>query len=143
LPGLSHFLEVAFNADIALAIGSAAIPFNIDFILDNLKIRHYFKAIVSADDVIHSKPDPQTFLRAAHMLNLDASACIVFEDAPKGVESALRAGMEAVVITTMHPKEDFQQYRNVLMCVEDYNDPRLMELLSVRNDSPVNHNPPV
>src|SRR5688500_6558925 len=37
LPGLSSFLEAAFNKNINLAIGSAAVPVNIDFVLDTLK----------------------------------------------------------------------------------------------------------
>jgi beta-phosphoglucomutase len=41
LPGLSDFLEAAHQQGIPMAIGSAAIPFNIDFVLDNLNIRHY------------------------------------------------------------------------------------------------------
>src|ERR1700761_848703 len=45
IPGLFAFLELAFEKKIKMAIGSAAIPFNIDFVLDNLKIRHYFEAI--------------------------------------------------------------------------------------------------
>ncbi len=65
LPGLHDFLENAYQKDIPMAIGSAAIPFNIDFVLDNLNIRKYFKAIVSADDVELSKPHPETFLKAA------------------------------------------------------------------------------
>jgi beta-phosphoglucomutase len=120
LPGLFPFLEEAYHRKIKMAIGSAAIPFNIDFVIDNLKIRHYFEAIISADDVVRSKPHPETFLKAARLLNVPASACIVFEDAPKGVETARNAGMKSVVITTTHPKEDFQQYDNVLMYSDNY-----------------------
>jgi len=64
LPGLHEFLEQAYQKGIPMAIGSAAIPFNIDFVLDNLNIRHYFKAIVSADDVVLSKPHPETFFES-------------------------------------------------------------------------------
>jgi beta-phosphoglucomutase-like phosphatase (HAD superfamily) len=103
-----------------MAIGSAAIPFNIDFAIDNLKIRHYFDAIVSADDVERSKPDPETFLKAARMLNADPESCIVFEDAPKGVECAMNAGMRSVVVTTTHPKHDFRKYDNVILFIDDY-----------------------
>jgi beta-phosphoglucomutase len=120
LPGLFHFLGEAYNRKIKMAIGSAAITFNIDFVIDNLKIRHYFNSIVSADDVASSKPDPETFLKAARGLNVHPSACIVLEDAPKGVETALNAGMKAVVLTTTHPKEDFKQYDNVLMYGDHY-----------------------
>lgn len=122
LPGLSDFLEQAHQAGIKMAIGSAAIMFNIDFVLDGLGVRKYFSAIVSADNVATSKPDPETFLKCAAQLNISPADCIVFEDAPKGVECALNAGMDVVVITLMHEKEDFSQYRNITCFVKDYNE---------------------
>jgi beta-phosphoglucomutase len=126
--GLNIFLESAAEHNILMAIGSAAIPFNIDFILDNLNIRHYFKAIVSADDVKVSKPHPEVFLKAAQLLHVDPKDCIVFEDAPRGVESALHAGMQAVVLTTMHDKNEFEQYNNVLAVIKDYNDKYIQQI---------------
>jgi beta-phosphoglucomutase-like phosphatase (HAD superfamily) len=105
-----------------MAIGSAAIPFNIDFVLDNLDIKHYFKAIVSADDVVLSKPHPETFLKAAQLLNAEPTNCIVFEDVPKGVEAAANAGMKAVVLTTTHIAQEFEHLDNVLHFSEDFND---------------------
>lgn len=129
IDGLDYFLEKAYEQGIPMAIASAAIPFNIDFVLDNLNIRHYFKAIVSADDVSTSKPHPETFLKAAELLGVPAEACMVFEDAPKGVEAALNANMPSVVITTAHPKEDFSQYSNSVIFVEDFTDPELRKML--------------
>ncbi len=130
IPGLSGFLQKASAHDIKMAIGSAAIPFNIDFILDNLSIRHYFQAIVSAADVTISKPHPETFLKAASLLDLAPPGCLVFEDAPKGVEAALNAGMRCVVLTTMHEKEEFRDYPNIVMFIGDYRDPSLEMLFS-------------
>ncbi|MGV3585933.1 MAG: HAD family hydrolase [Adhaeribacter sp.] len=132
ISGLADFLENAQQAGIKMAIGSAAIPFNIDFVLDNLNIRHYFEAIVSADDVTDSKPDPETFLKAAQLLGVKPANCVVFEDAPKGVEAAQNAGMACVVLTTAHQKEEFSQYTNILRFVPDYTDPFIAELLPVR-----------
>jgi beta-phosphoglucomutase len=120
LPGLPDFLEQAHKAGIKMAIGSAAIMFNIDFVLDNLNIRHYFDTIISADDVAESKPNAETYLSCAAQLNISPEDCVVFEDAPKGVESALNAGMQSVVITIMHEKEDFLQYPNVIRYIKDY-----------------------
>ena len=116
IDGLHQFLQKAYEHNIPMAIGSAAIPFNIDFVLDNLDIRHYFSAMVSADDVVKSKPHPQTFLDAAEKLGVNPADCIVFEDAPKGVETALNAGMQAVAITTTHEPAEFKavpEYFNV------------------------------
>jgi len=120
IKGLPQFLEKARAENIPMGIGSAAIPFNIDFVLDNLKIRHFFKAIVSADDVSESKPHPETFRKCAEILQVEAHNCIVFEDAPKGVEAALNAGMKCVVLTTMHTKEEFSSYSNIISFIKDY-----------------------
>jgi HAD superfamily hydrolase (TIGR01509 family) len=127
-PGLDDLLKNAHESGIKMAIGSAAIMFNIDFVLDNLHIRSYFNAIVSADDVEISKPDPETYLSCASLLQYDPVDCIVFEDSTKGVESAQRAGMKAVVITSLHEAHEFEPYDNVLMCVKDYTDERVQEL---------------
>jgi beta-phosphoglucomutase family hydrolase len=120
LPGLPVFLEKASRQGIPMAIGSAAINFNVDFVLDNLNIRHYFKAIVSAESVKISKPHPETFLLAAREMGVAPADCIVFEDAPKGVEAAANAGMRCVVLTTMHTREEFSDYSNIIAFTEDY-----------------------
>jgi len=125
IAGLDNFLERAKTAQIPMAIGSAAIPFNIDFVVDGLDIRHYLDAIVSADDVQMSKPDPETFLKAAAALGVAPADCLVFEDAPKGVESALNAGMQCLVLTTTHSLEEFDGYPNILGYITDYNDAKL------------------
>jgi beta-phosphoglucomutase len=130
IAGLPAFLQRAEKEGIPMAIGSAAIPLNIDFVLDNLDIRHYFKVIVSAHDVIVSKPDPETYLRAADLLGAQPADCMVFEDAPKGVEAALRAGMKCMVLTTMHGREEFSDYPNVAGIIHDYTDPLLNDLFS-------------
>jgi beta-phosphoglucomutase len=128
IDGLDNFLKTAYQQGIRMAIGSAAISTNIDFVLDGLQIRNYFSAIVSADDVAHSKPDPETFVKAARLLNVPSADCVVFEDAPKGVEAALNAGMPAVVLTTMHEKEAFAAYPNIISFMPDYTDPVLHQL---------------
>ncbi len=66
--GLYEFLKRSYDAKIPIGIGSAAIPFNIDFVLDQLDIRKYFSAIVSAGDVKISKPHPETFLKAGPVI---------------------------------------------------------------------------
>lgn len=126
--GLHSFLDKAFERNIPMAIGSAAIPFNIDFVLDNLHLRPYFSSIVSADDVQISKPHPETYLKVAQQLQLAPARCLVFEDAPKGVEAAQNAGMQTIAITTLHTREEFAQYNNVIMFIEDYTDPALEQL---------------
>ncbi|MBO9593559.1 MAG: beta-phosphoglucomutase family hydrolase [Niabella sp.] len=129
LPGLRNFLEAAAAKGIPMAIGTAAIPFNVDFVLDRLGIRAYFKALVTADDVRKSKPDPETFLSCARLLQVAPAGCLVFEDAPKGAEAAANAGMDAVILTTGHGPEQFGQQENILFFAPDYTDDKLLALV--------------
>lgn len=120
--GLSQFLKQAHHTGIKNSIGSAAIMFNIDFVLDGLNIRQYFDAVISADDVAVSKPHPETFLNCAKAMGLAPQDCIVFEDVPKGAEAAMNANMDCVVISTMHTKEEFVTYKNVISFIKDFQD---------------------
>ncbi|MFC4211028.1 HAD family hydrolase [Pedobacter lithocola] len=129
IEGLDEFLKRAKNNGVSMAIGSAAILFNIDFVLDGLKIRSYFESIVSADDVEISKPHPESFLKAADALGVNPADCLVFEDAPKGVESAHNAGMKCIVLTTTHDLEEFAEYSNILGFIDNFKNPILTTLL--------------
>jgi beta-phosphoglucomutase family hydrolase len=132
IDGLSYFLESVHAAGIKTAIGSAAISLNIDFVLDGLNIRRFIDAVVSADDVANSKPHPETFLKCSEALSVKPEHCLVFEDAPKGVEAALNAGMDCMVITTMHAPEEFDVYKNVTGFIDTYNDDLLQRLLCLK-----------
>ncbi|TZF81781.1 HAD family phosphatase [Pedobacter sp. BS3] len=127
--GLDEFLAAAHRHHIKMAIGSAAITFNINFVINGLNLHQYFPVVVSADNVTNSKPDPETFVKAANLLGVNPADCVVFEDNPKGVEAALRGGMKAVVITTMHQPHEFEGLTNILAFITDYTDPFLNSLL--------------
>lgn len=129
LKGLGDFLKEAQAKEIPMAIGSAAIKFNIDFVLDGLNIRNYFSSIVSADDVLFSKPNPETFMKCADQLGITPERCIVFEDTPKGVQCALNAGMKVVVVNTMHTTEEFSSFENIISFSKDFSQLNLDTLL--------------
>ncbi|PSL00052.1 sugar-phosphatase [Murinocardiopsis flavida] len=56
--------------------------------------------IVSADDITRGKPDPEPFVAGARLLGVPPAECVVFEDAPAGIESARSAGCAVVALTT-------------------------------------------
>jgi beta-phosphoglucomutase family hydrolase len=126
--GLAHLLIKAKANNIGLAIGTAAVPANVDFILSNLKLWEYFPVIVTASDVTTSKPNPEVFLKAAEKLGVAPDRCVVFEDAPKGIEAARRAGMKAVGISSYHTAAELAN-DNVLCVVSDYTDAVLEKLI--------------
>jgi beta-phosphoglucomutase family hydrolase len=64
--------------------------------IEQVAIGHLFSELVSADDVEHHKPHPETYLKAAEALGVDPSKCVAYEDADPGVVSAREAGMQVV-----------------------------------------------
>jgi beta-phosphoglucomutase-like phosphatase (HAD superfamily) len=65
-----------------------------------LQLADAFGVVVTGDMVAHGKPDPEIYLKAANGLGLDPAYCLAIEDAPKGVQSAHRAGMTVVAVDT-------------------------------------------
>ncbi|MBP2030653.1 beta-phosphoglucomutase-like phosphatase (HAD superfamily) [Methanohalophilus levihalophilus] len=59
-----------------------------------------FDVVITGDDVEYAKPNPDPFLKAAEMLNVENESCIVIENAIMGVEAAKRAGMYCVAVPT-------------------------------------------
>jgi sugar-phosphatase len=60
-------------------------------------------AFVTADEVSHGKPHPEPYLKGAQLLGLPPRQCLVFEDAPAGIEAAHAAGMSAIALATTYP----------------------------------------
>ncbi len=127
--GLSQLLEEAYQMAIPMGIGTAARLENVNFVLDNLNIRHYFKAIVCDRDVTKGKPDPEVFFKVADLLGIAYKFNLVFEDSPTGAKTARNAGMKAIIITTTHQKEEFADFSNILTCENNYTNINLSESL--------------
>lgn len=63
--------------------------------------------LISAEDVIAGKPDPEPYLFAAMMLGVKPTSCVVIEDAPAGIQAGRAAGMHVVgVISSAYPAEE-------------------------------------
>ncbi|MCX5781257.1 MAG: HAD family phosphatase [Elusimicrobia bacterium] len=69
------------------------------------KIYNMFDSIITGDSVKKGKPHPDPYLKAAKKLNVSPSDCVVIENAPFGIESAKKAGMFCIALTTSLPKE--------------------------------------
>lgn len=65
--------------------------------------------MVTADDVTRGKPAPDPYLRAADLLGVDASSCLVIEDAPAGITAAKAAGATVLGVLSTHASEDLAE----------------------------------
>lgn len=104
-PGVVRFLERLRKLGIPCAVGSSAPRLNIEVGMDALGIRPLFAASVAGDEAARGKPAPDIFLQAAGRLGRKASECVVFEDAPAGIEAAHAAGMQVIAVLTTNPRE--------------------------------------
>lgn len=118
--GLPVFLEHLNIAGIPMAVGTAAPPENVDFVIDNLNLRRYFTGIFDAKSVERGKPDPEVFEKAADSMGLSPADCLIFEDSVTGAETIRRAGAQGVIVTTTHGREEFARFNHIIRFIDDY-----------------------
>ena len=100
--GFSAFAEAARERGLQIGVGTAGDRHNVAFAYAHLLLRPLPAVAVGGDEGLPGKPDPAIFLEVARRLGVSPAHCIVFEDAPLGIEAARRAGMRAVGICTGH-----------------------------------------
>ncbi len=95
-PSVKETLVALREKGYKLAIGSSSK--NTPLILEKIGLDGFFDAISDGNNITHSKPDPEVFLKAAEYLGVPATECLVVEDAVVGVDAAHAAGMQAAAI---------------------------------------------
>ena len=111
MPGAVELLREA-AATVPVALCSGALAQDISLILPQLGeggVAGCFKAMVTADDVQRSKPDPQSYVLAAQRLGIAPGNCMAIEDTPAGIASAKAAGLYALGVASSFPAEDLVQ----------------------------------
>lgn len=109
VPGLPEFLKDLRDAKIAIALATSGPPENVNLVLEGLRIRGFFRSVVTGEEVRNGKPDPEIFLLAAQRLGQVAGDCVVFEDSESGIRAALRAGCRCAALATTHRRGELQQ----------------------------------
>ncbi len=85
-----------------IAVGTGATTQEANTILQLCGLSDFIQQVVGADQVVNPKPAPDTFLRCAQLLGVDASHCVVFEDSKLGLQAAASAGMAGVDVLEVH-----------------------------------------
>ena len=94
--GIVELLEEIKALNIPVAIASSSSRLFIEAVVKKIEIGQYFEIIVSGEDVAKSKPEPDIFLKAAGLLNISPSECLVVEDSKSGTIAAKKAGMKCI-----------------------------------------------
>jgi beta-phosphoglucomutase family hydrolase len=117
--GFKIFAAAARARGLKVGVGTAGDIHNVNFVLSHLQLTPAPDAIARGDEGLTGKPTPAIFLAAAQRLGIAPAHCLVFEDAPFGIEAARRAGMRAVAICTGHSAAELAG-PHVIASVRDY-----------------------
>lgn len=98
LPGVRDLLEDLKHAGVPIALASCGGTARVHHLLSHLRLREYFAAVVTGDEVTLGKPDPEIFHKAARQMHVHPAESIVFEDSISGIQGAKAAGMKCVGI---------------------------------------------
>ena len=131
--GFKAFAAHTLTKGLKVGVGTAGDKYNIAFAMSHLNMPSPPHAIVGGDEGLPGKPEPAIFLEVAKRLQASASGCIVFEDAPFGIEAARRAGMRAVAVCTSHTPAQLAG-PHVIASVRDFDqliNTRFLEKLNV------------
>jgi HAD superfamily hydrolase (TIGR01509 family) len=111
------FLDELKSNDVPIGMATSAPKNNIDFLLDKVDIRGYFKSIIDDEGVTQGKPHPEIFQKCIAALGVKPNNCVVFEDSISGINSALNAGIKVIALTTTHESSEFS---GVEMAIADF-----------------------
>jgi beta-phosphoglucomutase len=109
MKGLHVLIDRLRESGIAMALATSAPEPNVIHTLSELGLADAFPVIVRGDQVPRGKPAPDVFLEAARRLGVAPADCLVFEDAPMGIEAAHAAGMPVVALTTSFRPSHFDE----------------------------------
>ena len=118
--GFRAFAAQAHALGLGIGVGTAGDRHNIGFAMQHLAMQPAPLAIVGGDAGLPGKPEPAIFLEVARRLGVAPERCVVFEDAPFGIEAARRAGMAAVAVCTSHNAADLAG-PHVLAAFDNFN----------------------
>jgi HAD superfamily hydrolase (TIGR01509 family) len=129
MPGLVELLSALEGAGIPKAIATSSRRSFVDDVLGRFQFGPRFQFILSAEDVVEGKPDPEIYLTAAKRHGVSPSEMLVLEDSQNGCRAAVRAGALAVAVPGGHSlRHDFT---GAAIVADSLSDRRIYELLGL------------
>ncbi|MFC1486854.1 HAD family hydrolase [Thermoproteota archaeon] len=107
--GVTELLE-ALHGKMRIALATMSNRKVVDKLLFEKGIDTYFDVVVSADEVVNPKPDPEVFLMSARKMGVDSIECVVVEDSVFGVKAAKEANMKCIAVSSgVYSEKELQE----------------------------------
>ena len=117
-PNILQLIQEAKNKGIKIAVATSSAKERAITLFTLVGIYDKLDAFVSCEEVIKGKPDPESFLKTANLLNISPENCVVIEDAMNGIQAAKSAGMKA--IAKVKPERISEWFDQADLCFEDF-----------------------
>ena len=109
--GAKEFLQELKKKNHLTALVTSSDNHKLEILFSKLpEIKSFFDVIISSNDNVKGKPEPDPYLLAAERLNIEPEKCIVFEDAIAGIESGLAARTYVIAVSTTHEVDVLRKY---------------------------------
>lgn len=110
MPGVPEFIKHVKQLNLKTAVATSASRYKMKINLSLIGLKEAdFDTIVTGEDIIHNKPDPEIFLKAAANLGLKPIECLVVEDAPGGVEAAKSGGFKCLAVMSSFNRKELSK----------------------------------
>lgn len=120
LPGVRRLLSLLRESGVPFGVGTSTSRENVETAIRLTGLgAEWFAGICAADDVSQGKPAPDVFLETARRIGRAPRDCVVFEDAPVGIEAGKRAGMKVVAVTTTRPAAALTRADQIVASLEE------------------------
>lgn len=120
IPGLTRLLEELRRLGIPCGAVSNSPKANVDFVLDGLGIRNFFRVVIDREMLKVGKPDPEGLLRVAGELGYTPEQCLVFEDSSSGFKACRNAGMRYIAIMAETEPEELKEAYDAIALLPDF-----------------------
>ena len=120
-PGVRELIAACRQRGLPKAVASSSRHIWVDLKLAAIGLTGAFDLVLGGDDVIHGKPEPDIYLKAAAGLGLPPEQCIAIEDSPIGIAAAVAAGTCTIAVRTDYTRHlDVSQAHAILETLEDF-----------------------
>ena len=106
MPGLIEFLDRCKKEKIQLAIASSSPYKYVDNIVTQFGIKEYFQYIISGDEVLKGKPNPDIYYLAQSKLGIPTEKLVVIEDSYNGIQAGKSAGIYTIAYKGSQIEQD-------------------------------------
>ncbi len=126
MPGLPKLLEFLEQKKIPKGVCTSSAVRVVDEVLQRKNLKNRFEFVLTAEDIVNGKPDPEIYLKAASHFGVAPSEMLVLEDSVAGSQSARSAGAYSVVVLANHNKDGEFQAANLI--VDSLDSPEILRL---------------